>query len=154
MPIISAPAEIPFTCLQGSPFQAVIQMFQNTAGTIAVDFTGYTFKMQIREGVADSGATVIKTLTSEGVGPGIVFIGANTDGTPNIEGSPDPTNGMIFIRMASAETALLKASKPPKIRSYPAVANLFYDIEATPSGGDPRRIAFGAFDVSLEVTRP
>lgn len=156
MPIISAPAEIAFTCLQGSPFQAVLQFFQDEAQTLPVDFTGYTFAMQIREGVADSDAPVIFALSSvdsSAAEARILFIGANSDGTPNIDGTPDPTNGMVYLRMTSAETASIQSTKPPKARSYPVVSGFFYDLEGTPPGGEPRRVAYGAFDLSLEVTR-
>jgi len=153
MPIISAPAEIPFTCLQGSPFQAVLQFFQDEAGTIPVDFTGYTFEMQIREGVADSAAPVIETLSSDDSAAHISFIGENTAGEPDIDGAPDPTNGMIYLSLTSGETSAMQATKAPKPKAYPATANFFYDIEATPPGGEPRRIAYGTFDLSLEVTR-
>lgn len=156
MTIIAAPAEIDFACLQGSPFQAVLKFFQDEAQTMPVDFTGYTFEMQLREGVADSDAPVVFSLASvasTAAEARIVFVGANTDGSPNIDGTPDPTNGMIYLHLTSAETSTIHATKPPKLRTFPAVSNFFYDLEATPPGGEPRRIAYGAFDLSLEVTR-
>lgn len=156
MPLISAPAEIDFECLQGSPFQTVLEFFQDDAGTLPIDFTGYRIDMQIREGVADSGAAIVKSISTVGSSDAdarIFYIGQNSDGTPNIDAAADPTNGMIYFYLSSEDTGEIKSSKAPKPRAYPAVANFFYDIEATPPGGEPRRIAFGKFDVTLEVTR-
>jgi len=153
MPIASAPAEIAMTCLQGTAFQYVLQFFQDDAGLNPVDFTGYTFAMQIREGVADSGAPVVKGLSSEGSAANILFIGTVSDGSPDIDGASDPTNGMIYLHLSADETSKLHGSKAPKPRTYPAVSNFFYDIEATPPGGEPQRIIFGTFNLSLEVTR-
>lgn len=156
MPLISAPAEIAFACLQGSPFQAVLAFFQDEAATTPVDFTGYRIDMQIREGVADSGAAIVKSISSvasSAADAGVFFIGENSDGTPNIDAPADPTNGMVYLYLTSDETAAIRGSKAPKPKTFPAVSNFYYDIEATPPGGEPRRIAFGTFDLTLEVTR-
>lgn len=153
MPLVSAPAEIAFTCLQGSPFEAVLQFFQDEGASLPVDFTGYRFDMQIREGVADASAPIVASLTSEGSDARIFFIGEATDGTPDIEGTADPENGFIYLHLHSDDTSAITPTKAPKSRNYPVIANFYFDIEATPPGGEPQRIAFGTFDLNLEITR-
>lgn len=150
---ITAPAEIALEARQGSPFHYVFQFFSDAAGTMPYDFTGWTFKMQLREGVADSGIPVETTLSSDGINPAISFIGAATDGTPELGGSPDPTNGMIYLYLQSSVTADLQAQKPPKAKQYPVVLTFYYDLEGTPPAGEPLALAYGAFTVACEVTR-
>lgn len=156
MTVITTPVEVALSCAQGSPFAAVLQFFQDANYATPVNLTGWSFVMQIREGVADSGAPVIASLSSQGSSAGdtgIVFVGTASDGAPDIDGAPDPTNGMIYLKLSSAETSAIRGSKAPKPRAYPAVANFYYDIEATPPSGEAQRIAFGTFDLTLEVTR-
>lgn len=153
MPLISAPAEIDLEARQGAPLHYVFQFFSDTAGTVPIDFTGWTFDMQLREGVADSGAPVAFVVTSEGEGAQISFIGENTDGTPNLSGTPDATNGMIYLHIPSIQTATLQASKAPKVRQYPVIATFYYDLEGTPPAGEAQTLAFGTFSLACEVTR-
>ena len=150
---ITAPAEVALEARQGSPFHYVLQFFSDEGGTQPYDLTGWTFRMQLREGVADSAVAVEYTLSSEGTDPEIMFIGANTDGTPNLTGDPDPENGMLYLYLASAKTATLQAQKAPKPRQYPVSLTFYYDLEGTPPAGEPMALAFGTFSVACEVTR-
>lgn len=149
---VSVPAAIDMEARQGSPFHYALQFFEDVAQTTPVDFTGWTFRMQLREGVADSAAAVKYTLSSENSDPEIVFIGENSDG-PDLNGDPDPTNGWIYLYLPSAITATLQATKVPKARQYPVTFSLYYDLEGTPPGGEPQALAYGTFTVACEVTR-
>jgi hypothetical protein len=152
----TAPAEIDFTARQGSPFHAYLQFFTDTGGTVPMDLTGYRVDMHIREGVADSAAPVVLSLSTEADSDNdarIFYVAEASSGEPDPDGTPDPSNGFIYLKLASAETVLLQTAKQPKQRSYPAVGKFYYDIEATPPGGEPFALAFGKFDVTLEITR-
>lgn len=152
MTLISAPAEIDMDARQGSPFIYALQFFEDLAATQPYDFTGWTFQMQLREGVADSGAPTAFVVSS-GSGGQISFIGEATDGSPDPNGTPDPTNGWIYINIPSIQTATLSASKPPKTKQYPVVATFYYDLEGTPPGGETQALAYGNFLLTCEVTR-
>lgn len=149
---VTAPAEIAMEARQGSPFHWALQFFEDEGETTPVDFTGWTFKMQLREGVADSAAPVEVTLSSEDTDPGIKFIGEDSSG-PDLDGTPDPTNGWLYLYMPSAITAELQTIKPPKAKQYPVTLTFFYDLEGTPPGGEAQALAYGTFTVACEVTR-
>lgn len=157
MPVdFSAPAEIPLEFRQGSPFEVVLQFFQDEAGTIPVDLTGYELNMHIREGVADSGAPLVASLSSvatSDLDARIFVVPIASDGTPDLSGAEDPTSGAVFLRLLSTETADLKTAKPPKQRSYPVEIPLFYDLEAKPPDGQAFALAFGPLTGTAEVTR-
>lgn len=145
-----APAEVPLEARQGSPFDHVLQFFEDVDGVTPYSFVGWSFKMQIREGVADSNAPVILTLSSEDSDPAIQFVG-DTDGVP--DGPGDGTNGMIYLHLPSAITATLRTQKAPKPRQYPITMTFYYDLEGTNVGGETQALAFGSFTVACEVTR-
>lgn len=149
---ITAPAEIALEARQGSPFHSVIQFFEDEAGTQPIDFTGWTFRTQIREGVADSNAPVVADLSSEGSDPNIKFIAEDSSG-PDLNGTPDPTNGFLYHYLSSAETSELRTQKAPKARNYPVTLTFYWDTEGTPPGGEPQALAYGTFTVACEVTR-
>lgn len=149
---IPAPAEIDIDARQGTPLHHVMQFFEDAAATQPTDFTGWTFSMQIREGVADSNAHVVKALSSEDSDPNIKFI-AEASGEPDLNGTPDPTNGYLYIYLSSEETALLRTLKAPKARDYPVSLTFYYDIEGTPPAGEPQALAYGTLTVACEVTR-
>lgn len=150
---VTAPAEINVAdCRQGSPFHLVLQFFEDAGATQPLDFTGWTFRAQIREGVADSNAAVVKALSSEDSDPNIRFIAEDTNG-PDLNGTPDPTNGFLYIYMGSAETSDLQTAKAPKPRNYPVELAFYWDVEGTPLGGEAQALAYGTFSVACEVTR-
>ncbi len=151
----TSPAEVDYECRQGSPYHGLLQFFSDTGATQPYDFTGYSFEMHIREGVRNSGAPLIMSLSSEdtsGQDARIFFIGETTSGEPDVVGTADPPNGFIYRHLTSTDTRGFATAKPPKQRNYPVVAPFFYDIEATAPGGEPFCICFGKFDVTLEVT--
>lgn len=142
-----------FACDQGSSWRRAIKFWQDDARTAPVDLTGFAVDLQIREGVADSGATLIKQLsTRSGIG-GIRFVGQNGDGTPNLTGTPNPANGWVILEMSDEQTAALTGSKPPRPKAFPATALFYYDLELTSPSGETQRRMAGTFTVSLEVTR-
>lgn len=149
-------AEIPLTFRQGSPFEIVIQLFQDEAKTQPLDLTGYELNMHIREGVADSSAPLVASLSSVATSAQdarIFVVPIATDGLPDLSGAQDPTSGAVYLKLASAETAEIRTAKPPKQRSYPVELTFYYDLEATPPGGEPFAVAFGTMTGIAEVTR-
>lgn len=157
MAIPAAPFEHDFSARQGVPWIGILQLFEDEAETVPFDWTGYAIDMHIREGVADSGATVKAHLSNrEGSDetPRIFFIGKDSNGLPVIDGPPDPTNGFIMLKLPAAETSEITPTKPrPRPGSYPFTAEFYYDIEYAPAGGEPDCLAFGKWSLALEVTR-
>lgn len=148
--------EIPLEFRQGSPFEIVIQLFQDEAKTIPLDLTGYELNMHIREGVADSSAPLVAFLSSVASSAQdrrIFVVPIATDGTPDLSGSEDWSTGAVYLRLLSAETSAIRTAKPPKQRTFPVELPFFYDLEATPPGGQPFAVAFGPFTGTAEVTR-
>lgn len=150
------PANIPLDFRQGSPFGVVLQFFQDEEQTVPVDFTGWEMNMQIREGVADSNAPVIASLSSvpnSAQDPNIFFVPIASDGTPDLSGGEDRTSGAVYLKLSSAETSEIKSSKAPKKGAYPVEMAFCYDLEGTPPEGDPTRLAYGSVTGTAEVTR-
>jgi len=151
---VTAPAALDAVeCRQGSPFHYILRFYEDQAGTTPSDLTGWQFRAQIREGVAGSNAPIIKDLSSEGSDPGIRFIAVNSADEPDINGTPDATNGFLYFYMGSAETALLKTQKAPKPRNFPVVLAFYWDVEGLPPGGEWQALAASEFNVTCEITR-
>lgn len=151
-----APAEVPLDFRQGSPFAFVLQFFQDEGETTPIDFTSWEFNMQIREGVADSAAPIIASLSSVSNSDQdrrIFLVPIASDGTPDLSGAEDPTAGAVCLKLTSAETSEIRMSKAPKKGAYPVEMTFYYDIEAKPPDGDPFRLAFGPITGTAEVTR-
>ena len=97
--------------------------YKDATGT-AVDLTGWTVRMHVRETPADSSPI----LTSEGGSPTIVI-------TKN-------SSGVITITISAANTSAVTAT------------TAYYDVEAEQaSTGTVRRILKGRIVISPEVTR-
>lgn len=110
------------TIEKGATFNLSVT-YKDSAGT-AVDLTGWTVRMHVRETPADSSPI----LTSEGGSPTIVL-------TKN-------SSGVITVTISAATTSALTAT------------TAYYDIEAEQtSTGIVRRILKGRVVISPEVTR-
>lgn len=142
-----------FACDQGSGWLRAIKFWQDAGRTMPVDLTGCLIDMQIREGVADSGALLVKQLSNRSGSSGVRFIGQTGGGLPDLAASPNPSNGWIVLEMSDAETVALQSSKLPKPKSFPALAQFYYDLEITDSLGQTQRRMAGNFNLNLEVTR-
>lgn len=150
------PVEVPLKFRQGSPFDVVIQFFSDVGKTTPLDFTGWELNMQAREGVADSGAPVVVSLSSVATSAQdarIALVPMASDGTPDLSGAEDPTQGAVRLFLSSTETASITTAKRPKKGTFPAEMIFFYDLEGTPPGGQPVALAFGVLTGTAEVTR-
>lgn len=100
----------------------------------AIDLTGYSGKLQIKDNYADAASTTYLTLSSS----------LNADGTGiHFSGSSDtlpPTSGTIGIVISAATSSLL------------TFETAYYDLEIT-SGSVVTRLLQGTVNLSKEVTR-
>ena len=145
-----------FKAAQGSLFRRFLKFWEDAAKTVPRDNTGCEFDMHVREGVADSGAATLahlSTRTGSDETQRIFFIGETSDGLPDADGVPDPSNGWIMLLLSAAETRDIAPSKAIKPKQFPFESTFYYDIELTEPGGDPDRILAGEFVLSHEVTR-
>lgn len=120
---MQAPGELDLTMYQGASWD--YQLTWTTNGT-AVDLTGYSARMQVRETQAST--AVILSLTS---GSGITLGG---------------TAGTIYLEASATTTAGIAAQSTPKT----AYA---YDLELVSGAGYVTRLVEGNFFVDPEVTR-
>lgn len=95
----------------------------------AVNVTGYTARMHVRENITDS--TPLLILTTEG--------GVGTNGTISL--IAPYSNGEIRLYMSAATTAAIDWS------------SAVYDLEMIAPNGDVTRLIEGTVSVSKEVTR-
>lgn len=144
--------QVDFKADQGSTWRRFLRFM---SGASPVDLTGYTIDMQIREGVAASGASAVATLTNraspaEGAGR-ISFVGmTGTDPDPDV--TADPTNGWIMLLLTDEEMAAIGPSTAKK-KNFPLDATYYYDIELTDTAGETQRRVAGEWALSLEVTK-
>lgn len=95
----------------------------------AVNVSGYTARMHVRENITDS--TPLLVLTTEG--------GVGTDGTISL---PSPqSNGEIRLYISAEKTASITWSSG------------VYDLEMVAPNGDVTRLIEGTVSISKEVTR-
>lgn len=118
---MQSPGYLDLTCYQGANFDYTLTW--ETNGT-AVNLTGYTGRMQVRESY-DAG-TAIVSLTS---GTGITLGG---------------TAGTINIALTAAQTAALDGT--PNVQAI-------YDLELVNGAGYVTRLVEGRFMIYPEVTR-
>ena len=114
-----------FLCDQGATFRKTISLKQSD-GTTAVDLSGYSARMKIKDEV---GGTLIKSLTSSTNGGLTIGGGAN-----------NASNGEIDILISATDTG-----------SFSAPQTGVYDIE-TVTGSTVDRILQGKFIINPEVT--
>lgn len=115
------PGKLDMTILQGATFKRVIRLADSTPA--AIDLTGSTARMQIRETIDD--ATPLIELTD-----------ANSRATVT-----DAVNGEITLLIADEDTAALDFVKG------------VYDLEIEYSDGTVDRVLEGKVKLSKEVTR-
>ena len=151
----AAPAEVDLTVYQGQDWTALVELFTDAAQTAYFDLTGYEIDMHVREGVADSEASLKIAASSRSTGDGagrIVVLGRQSSGEVDLDGGAIPSDGVFRVTLAAAVTAAVAPTKKPRPGSA-ATANFLYDIELTSASGIITRVMRGAFTLDLEVTR-
>ena len=141
-----------FKADQGSEWKRFVRFLQS--GGSPVDLTGCEIDMNIRMGVADSGADLVAQLTTRGTGSGagrITYCGENSAGELDEEAAADPTTGRVRLFISSTDMAALRPGTAKK--KWPQDATLYYDIEITDTLGVVRRWMAGEWVLSREVTR-
>ena len=113
-------------CDQGATFRKTLTMLASD-GTTAIDLTGFTARMKIKDEV---GGTLIKSLSSSS-GGGLTIGGA----------SGQTTNGEIDILISASDTA-----------SFSAPLDAVYDLEIESNTGVVDRVLQGKFIINPEVT--
>lgn len=121
-----------FIIEQGSTLNFEVQYKDSTS--TPVDLSGYSGKMQIRSGFADSNPTTYITLSSSlaSDGTGLNFSGSN--------GSTPLSSGSIGIYISAFSSSAFTFD------------NAYYDLEIT-SGTTVTRLLEGQVKLSKEVTR-
>ena len=117
------PADINLIIYQGATFKKEFQWKIGNPAT-AVDMTGFTIRMQIREKLKDD--LFVVELTTEN--SKIVI--------------SDPTDGRFYLILDDTETADL------------TIKSGVYDIEVVDLSGTVERLIKGSVSISPEVTRP
>ena len=113
-------------CDQGATFRKTLTMFASK-GTTAIDLTGFTARMKIKDEV---GGTLIKSLTSSS-GGGLTMGGS----------AGNATNGEIVILISATASA-----------SFSAPLDAVYDLEIQNNSGIVDRVLQGKFIINPEVT--
>ena len=116
------PAELDLDIYQGSTFRKKFQ-YKTGDPAVAVDITGCTLRMQIREKITS--ATPFITLTTENSGITI----------------DDPVEGTFTLFISATDTAAIVLLKG------------VYDLELVYPNEDVSKLLFGAVTVIKEVTR-
>lgn len=98
---------------------------------VAVNLTGYTGRMQVREKYG-SDEPLLELTTSNG---GITLGGSA---------------GTIALFAPADDLAAIDVQNAP---GTPPEKTLVYDLELTPAGGEPAKLLFGTFVVRRAVTR-
>ena len=117
---MQSPGRLDMSCYQGASFDYTLTW--QTGGT-PVNLSGYTARMQVRDGY--DGGSAIVSLTS---GTGITLGG---------------TAGTILVALTATQTAAIDATPS---------GQYVYDLELV-SGSTVTRLVEGTFIVSPEVTR-
>jgi hypothetical protein len=117
---MQAPGRLDMSCYQGASFDYTLTW--QTGGT-PVNLSGYTARMQVRDGY--DGGSAIVSITS---GTGITLGG---------------TAGTIVVALTATQTAAIDATPS---------GQYVYDLELV-SGATVTRLVEGTFIVSPEVTR-
>ena len=117
---MQAPGRLDMSCYQGASFDYTLTWLSDGA---PVNLTGYTGRMQVRDGY-DAGSAIV-SLTS---GTGITLGG---------------TAGTILVELTATQTAEIDATPS---------GQYVYDLELV-SGATVTRLVEGTFIVSPEVTR-
>lgn len=149
------PAEQDLEIVQGESFSAIFHLYADTAQTIPFNATGADIDIEIREGVADSGAPVILAATTRLTGDGagkIRWLSYASDNSVDMEGDGDPGDGVFLLELTPADTIKLTPSKKPRKGAH-ASASFIYDAEIAWSSGESKRVMQGTITVDLEVTR-
>ena len=149
-----APAEQDLTIRQGESWHAVFKLYSDAAQTVPFDATGCEIDMHIREGVADSLASVLLAASTRATGNGagkITWGSYASDNTVDEDGA-DKADGIAIVDFLPADTILLTPSKRPRKGGH-ETASFIYDIEVTYADGAVKCIIVGTISVPLEVTR-
>lgn len=117
---MQAPGRLDMSCYQGASFDYTLTW--QTAGT-PVNLSGYTARMQVRDGY-DGGSAIVSLVS----GTGITLGG---------------TAGTILVALTATETAAIDATPS---------GQYVYDLELV-TGSTVTRLVEGNFLVSPEVTR-
>ena len=117
---MQAPGRLDMSCYQGASFDYTLTW--QTGGT-PVNLSGYTARMQVRDGY-DGGSAIVSLVN----GTGITLGG---------------TAGTIVVALTATETAAIDATPS---------GQYVYDLELV-SGATVTRLVEGTFIVSPEVTR-
>jgi hypothetical protein len=120
-----------FSCQQGDTFRQVLELHQNVEGGPLLDLSGYTARMQIRDGFDGAVSAELSTVSG-----GIVI---------------EASDGLIILTMSAAQTAELSLDCETGI--FPPTKNYVYDLEITSADGVVTTILRGYFSVIGGVTR-
>jgi hypothetical protein len=151
----TAPAELDLTLYQGQTYSAIFQLWSDTAQTIPFDATGCEVDIHIREGEADSGATLKIAASSRATGDGasrITWLSYASDNTVDEEGGENKADGVFKLLLAADVTSAVSPTKAPRKGSHETV-EMIYDAEITHSDGSVTRVMEGVLNFNLEVTR-
>ena len=118
------------TLEQGSTFDLPVR-YQDAAGT-AIDLTGYSARMQVRESPASA---LVVEFNSQLTANGFILLSGAA------ENREDGANGNLRIFMSAANSAAL-----PQFRGR-------YDLELEDSSGYVTRLLEGQFVIEAEITR-
>ncbi len=125
-----AAGENDITVEQGSTYKKLLTFYQDTAQTITVDLTGYTFRGQIRTRYDGSSALASFTFTLR-------------DQTTN--------EGEVYVEVSATDTALIPVNSSTKAGH--ALTKYTYDWELIKPNGEVNRFAEGLCYISPEATR-
>jgi len=117
---MQAPGRLDMSCYQGASFDYTLTW--QTAGT-PVNLSGYTARMQVRDGY-DGGSAIVSLVSGTGISLG-------------------GTAGTIVVALTATETAAIDATPS---------GQYVYDLELV-NGATVTRLVEGTFIVSPEVTR-
>jgi hypothetical protein len=120
---MQTPGRLDLDCYQGASFDCTLTWRMGATPGTPVNLTGYTARMQVRDGY--DGGSAIVSLTS---GTGITLGG---------------TAGTILLELTPTQTAAIDATPS---------GQYVYDLELV-SGSTVTRLVQGTFIVSPEVTR-
>lgn len=151
----TAPAELDLTIYQGQDWVAAFELYTDTAQTIPFDATDYEVDMHIREGVADSEASLLAAASTRDTGDGagrIQWLSRQSSGEVDTDGGEFPADGAFKVTLSAAVTAAMVASKRPRKGDF-EIAEWLYDVELTSSSGTVIRVMQGVVNFHYEVTR-
>jgi hypothetical protein len=151
-----APAEQDFTLYQGENWRVIFQLYSDDAQSVPLDCTGSEIDINIREGVADSGATILLAASTRSTGDGanrIDWLSYASDGSVDEdETNGDPVDGVFRVDFTPQEMSELRATKKPRKGAH-ETASFIYDAKRSVGTAEAKRFLQGSITLDLETTR-